>query len=121
MNKLILSILLFSTQSFAGGIETCEPTVIYKDRIKEVEKEVYFFTETIKRVDVTRKNRLSLLGGTGPSSDLDIEQFGITTQVRRPSETLVGLSYSRDVGKRLVFSAIILNNDTALIGLGVSW
>lgn len=104
----------------AGGPEYCEPVI--KKEIQYVQQEpIYVPIEIEVRKDVTRKNRLSLLIGQGPSENVNVRIISpLTTQIVRPDKDLFGVLYSRDY-KRLVFTGMILNNDSALVGIGINW
>lgn len=121
MKKLLcILILLINVVVHAGADESCSPSVIYKDRIVEKEKPVYFHSETVKKVDITRKNRLSLLLLNGPSNDVSVNTNTTGTTIRHKDKNAAGLQYMRDLGR---FNLLIQgdSNKSVGLGLGVNW
>jgi len=117
----ILAILLFTVNAFAGAEESCEPRIVYVERTVEVEKEVYFHTETKVKVDVTRKNRLSLLAGIGPTDTLKYSVVSPSSvQVENDIDPIVGLMYQRDI-KRATLGGFVNSNESLGITLGFNW
>lgn len=80
--------------------------IIYKDRVvdRPVEKEV------------TRKNRLFLLLGNGPSDSLTL---GGTTAISG-DENFVGLGYMRDIG-RLNLGVQVDSSESVSGTIGINW
>jgi len=72
-------------------------------------------TEIVTR-DVTRKNRLYLIGGDGPSDTLRVN--GNTVSSR--NEAYLGLGYMRDFGK-LNLGVKAQTNEDVGVTLGLSW
>jgi len=119
--KTILGILLFTVNAFAGANESCEPRIVYIERTVEIEKEVYFHTETKVKVDITRKNRLSLLGGYGPTDNLKYQVLSPSSvQVENVNRANLGLMYQKDLGK-LTVGVFGLTNETMGLSLGLNW
>lgn len=118
---LILTLLLLgNVVVHAGGVETCEPTIIYRDKIVEVEKEVYFHSETEKRVNVTRKNRLSLLLGNGPSNDVSVSRTPVSASITHEDDNFAGLLYQRDFN-RFTLGGFGDTNKSVGVSIGVNW
>lgn len=120
---LIFSLITFLSLNVTyagGGIPECEPTV--KREIQYLPSEItYIPIEIPVKFEVTRKNRLSLLIGSGPSENLNINIVNpITTQLTRPNKQLWGAQYQRDY-KRLTFGVMYINNDSVLGSVGINW
>jgi len=120
--SLITFLLLNVTNAFAGANEdSCEPRIIYVDRIVEVEKEVYFFHEKTVKVDVTKKNRVSVLAGYGPTDNIGYTILSPTVvEVQDENRASLGVQYMRDLGR---FNVLIQTNTnkSSAIGLGINF
>jgi hypothetical protein len=113
-----LLLLLFTNQIYAGGQDLCEPQIIYKERIVYVKQYVDYPIEITK--DVTKKNRLSLLVGNGPSNNVNTAVVPSLVTVQHTDENLIGLSYTRDIDN-LVLGVFGLSNQTIGLSLGISY
>ena len=118
--KVLLLTFTWQNVSYAGGVETCEPTIIYKDRIVEVEKEVYFLNQVKVEKNVTKKNRLSLLLSNGPSNDVSTTTGPLSTTLAHEDDNAAGILYQRDL-KRFVLGGYMDTNENVGISLGVNW
>ena len=117
MIKLIMAILMLSSMALADGNpedNRCKAQVVtkivYRDRI--VEKEVVKYK--------TRKNRLFLLVGNGPSDSLSTSNTVNGVQVESGDENFVGLGYLRDLG-RFNLGLQYQSNENVAVSFGLNW
>jgi len=115
------STLIIINYAKAGGPEYCEPVIIEKvvEKIVYVTKTVEMPIEITK--EVTKKNRVSLLGGYGPTDNLKYQVLSPSlVQVENVNRANLGLMYQRDLGK-LTVGAFGLTNETMGLSLGLNW
>jgi len=115
-----LLLVLLTVRAYAGGQDLCEPQIVYKERIVYVKQYVDYPIEVSVPRDVTKKNRLSLLVGNGPSNNVNTSVFPSLVTVQHTDENLIGLSYTRDIDN-LVLGVFGLSNQTIGVSLGVSY
>jgi hypothetical protein len=64
------------------------------------------------------KNRISLLGGEGPNSKVDVERSGNQISMESKSGTVGGVQYQRNITDRISVGAQVQSNDSALLSVG---
>ena len=108
----------------ADGSESSVPA----ERFKVVPRKQQFIVEkflTAKTLTCTtntpRKNRVSLLGGSGTKSGLDTSTSGTTTTVESRTGAVGGAQYQRMLGERLSLGIQGQTNETGSLLLGIDF
>lgn len=89
-------------------------------------KQQYIVTKTLQKTQTTcsaerLKNRISLLGGEGPNSKVDVERNGDTVSMESKSGAVGGVQYQRSITNRLNLGVQVQSNETALVGVGLDF
>lgn len=117
----ILTILLTSFVANAGGQDLCEPQLVYKEKVVYVKEYVDYPIEIEVQRNVTKKNRLSVLVGNGPSNALKYTVVDTDTAiVTHEDANIGGLLYQRDISN-LTLGVMGLSNKSVGVTLGVNW
>ena len=95
-----------------------KPIIVEQDRVQVVKQAVpVIITKTVtvyKRIQ--KKNRISLLGGTGPT------KVSVTSsEVRLERGAVVGAQYQRMVGESLSLGVQVQSNQTVLGSVGLDF
>jgi len=97
-------------------VEKPVPVIVEQERVKVVSQMVPVkVTQTVYR-KVQKKNRISLLGGTGPTR-VSIAQ----SEVRLERGVIVGAQYQRMLGDSLSVGVQVQSNETVLGSVGLDF
>lgn len=93
-----------------------KPVIVEKEKVVVVKQDVpYVMTRTfIKKVQ--KKNRISLLGGTGPT-----KVSATSEEVRLERGAVVGVQYQRMLGDALSVGIQVQSNQTVLGSVGIDF
>lgn len=67
------------------------------------------------------KNRVSLLGGDGPNTKVDVERSGNTVSMESKTGAVGGVQYQRSITDRLNLGVQLQSNETGLISVGLDF
>ena len=108
------------TVRLADGRESSVPAEQYKVVPR---KQQFLVSRYVQRETCSNalKNRVSVLGGAGPSNRLKVKQTGSTVEVSTATGAVGGLQYERNLNDRFSVGAQVQTNESALLLFGVGF
>ena len=107
----------------ADGKESCVPA----EKFKVVARKQQFIVTKTSQKDVTtcsaekERNRISLLGGSGPKKGLDVTRSATQVTIESQSGFVGGLQYQRLITDKVFIGGQIQSNDSALVNIGLDF